>query len=1147
MRRVTRSGKEYDPNQSDPKPKPKPKPATGPRLSASERAVIERQKALASQLGVSRPPTVNNPGAASNQAQVCGANDPSTSAPAPASALTTQQRLLQQRKMMQARQNAGNTVSSLTRQATTSSILRPGGVAPLASTSSSTTVSHKRPGGKAKAGAPAELTPQQALAAARARVGIPSYSGTQKLDNKVDSKVDTEKKLGSLLSNLTAASRDEAAALKATKYFKLPEMEDYWRNIRSWNFLKDVAEANQPPNLKPENEGEQEASPTKQPLPETFESYEHYASSWAPLCLAEARAQIISDVMTEVPYMKQRQAQNLFQQVSVQPLQKDVGTGLDYVTLLLKRKVDPNNPHSGAGGGGFGGGGKKKDDDGFRQNDIIFLALSEFDIRSALFGLGGGQKKNKKQRKEEKKAELLLPMLADSDRRGMVGTCEVNGFKATVDGLSVKVSRKLWMELGGPDEMSVMKLGSNVTSLREFGALCQVKNIPLLTSILSAKDETMADRSSEEPLGIKSKAVLLEEMGGKNALGEGFAKFTVTKFNESQLEAISAAAKDYGCGGFTLVKGPPGTGKTTTLAALVNALHIKQFNKYYEEIKRIATEEDGGRMHYREASRHKPRILVCAPSNAAVDNIIIKIMEDGFIDGKGSRYNPSMVRVGSGQSSAVQPVSLGDKVDAIMNEADDVQKLQQMIQVYTVEIREVTQQINRVQKRARALHDACPWELSKDYEIRIDEATFDQNPKAFFVNHVEQKTSYDLPPPPEPGQKSFHARTMPEYRFYISQLVSLIEKFFYLNGKLERYSLLNSTTAASSDRTSKSMLRQQIETHILDSNHVVLTTLGTAGSKALESSAKFEVVIIDEAAQSVEPATLPALQLGSSHAILVGDPQQLPATIFSVSGKTTKYDRSLFQRLEEAGHPVHMLNTQYRMHPEISDFPRRIFYKGALYDGPNVLKPDYGQPLIPSIRLQLPFFRPFTILDLESSEERGGTSLSNSAEANFALHLYNSLNAITNGEVFKSKVAIISPYSQQVALLRRTFGVAFGDGFESRIEINTVDGFQGRESNIVIFSAVRAAGSKGIGFLSDVRRMNVALTRAKYFLFVIARCKSVVVNPYWRDLVTHAREMNSVLPVVKTTNSHQMFPSLQELKPAIPSPSFTTGSKRPFS
>ena len=92
---------------------------------------------------------------------------------------------------------------------------------------------------------------------------------------------------------------------------------------------------------------------------------------------------------------------------------------------------------------------------------------------------------------------------------------------------------------------------------------------------------------------------------------------------------------------------------------------------------------------------------------------------------------------------------------------------------------------------------------------------------------------------------------------------------------------------------------------------------------------------------------------------------------------------------------------------------------------------------------------------------------------------------------------------------------------------------KGRESNIVIFSCVRAAGSKGIGFLSDVRRMNVALTRAKHFLFVIARCSSIVTNPYWRDLVDYANENRAIIkvPLLRL----QSFPDLKTLEPTLPS------------
>jgi senataxin len=157
--------------------------------------------------------------------------------------------------------------------------------------------------------------------------------------------------------------------------------------------------------------------------------------------------------------------------------------------------------------------------------------------------------------------------------------------------------------------------------------------------------------------------------------------------------------------------------------------------------------------------------------------------------------------------------------------------------------------------------------------------------------------------------------------------------------------------------------------------------------------------------------------------------------------------------------------------------------------------------------------QPFTVLDLDSKEERGGTSLSNSTEAHLAVHLYTSLRNLTLGLSAQSRVAVITPYAQQAGLLKRCFGDLLGKDYEKFVEVNTVDAFQGREAKIVIFSAVRAAGSRGIGFLSDVRRMNVALTRAKNFLFVIARCQSIVVNPYWNDLVQHARETNAVVKV----------------------------------
>lgn len=554
--------------------------------------------------------------------------------------------------------------------------------------------------------------------------------------------------------------------------------------------------------------------------------------------------------------------------------------------------------------------------------------------------------------------------------------------------------------------------------------------------------------------------------------------------------------------------------ETTTLVAVLNSLHIRQFNKYYEEVRRIAALPTGARQSALEMARkYKPRLLVCAPSNAAVDNIILKIMQDGFVDGKGQRYNPSMIRVGVGQSDAVRPVALETKIDSILSEDMDAARLESSIAGYRLELSRISTDIAKMRRRAHAIANAVPWPLSKDWEIRVDEESFDETGRVYFVNHKEQRTTYEQPPPPEPGERQFQGKNMPEYQAFMERIVKLVERFFTIKSHLEQCTLVK---GFADNRGGSFETRLDLEAHVLNSVHMVMTTLGTAGNRTLEAVEKFEVVVVDEAAQSVEPATLSALRLGSRHAVLVGDPQQLPATIFNVSGRNSKYDRSLFQRLEEAGQPVYMLNEQYRMHPKISHFPRHIFYGGDLLDGPNVRQPNYGNPLISVVCGSVPTLQSLTILDLDSKEERGGTSLSNFAEANLAVNLYQQLNEVSRGLSAKGRVAVITPYAQQSKLLKRRFEDALGPRYTDMVEVNTVDAFQGREANIVIFSAVRAAGSHGIGFLSDVRRMNVALTRAKYFLFVIARCESIVVNPYWRELVQHARETQAVVRVPMT-------------------------------
>jgi chromosomal replication initiation ATPase DnaA len=115
--------------------------------------------------------------------------------------------------------------------------------------------------------------------------------------------------------------------------------------------------------------------------------------------------------------------------------------------------------------------------------------------------------------------------------------------------------------------------------------------MPMMKFLLSAQ-EKQNQMSSVSSYQEAMRANPLSEHGGRNALGIGFRIWVKSKFNHSQQEAINAASREYGSGGFTLVKGPPGTGKTTTLAALVNALHLRQYQKYYAEIEKITLSMD---------------------------------------------------------------------------------------------------------------------------------------------------------------------------------------------------------------------------------------------------------------------------------------------------------------------------------------------------------------------------------------------------------------------------------------------------------------------------------------------------------------------------------------------------------------------------
>lgn len=296
---------------------------------------------------------------------------------------------------------------------------------------------------------------------------------------------------------------------------------------------------------------------------------------------------------------------------------------------------------------------------------------------------------------------------------------------------------------------------------------------------------------------------------------------------------------------------------------------------------------------------------------------------------------------------------------------------------------------------------------------------------------------------------------------------------------------------------------QEAEMRIVDriimESQVVLSTNSSAALEYIDG-VSFDAVIVDEASQ----ATIPSILIPLARAprfVLAGDHRQLPPTI--LSRDASELERTLFEELI-GRHPERswMLNCQYRMHPDIMEFPNREFYGGGIRAHPSLERisimdiigdvPDSG------ICRKLADPRPVLFIDtsrLDGGERRlkGSTSIQNPLEADLAVLLSRSLMRMG---VKADAIGIITPYDDQVDLISSMVDV----------EVNSVDGFQGREKDVIIISMVRSNRNGGIGFLKDLRRLNVSLTRARRKLIIIGDSRTLSAHPAYRRLIEFCRK-----------------------------------------
>jgi len=307
---------------------------------------------------------------------------------------------------------------------------------------------------------------------------------------------------------------------------------------------------------------------------------------------------------------------------------------------------------------------------------------------------------------------------------------------------------------------------------------------------------------------------------------------------------------------------------------------------------------------------------------------------------------------------------------------------------------------------------------------------------------------------------------------------------------------------SAADEKKYKYLKRQAEWEILQHANVICCTCVGAGDPRL-SNFHFRHMLIDESTQATEPEVLIPLVLGAKQVIFVGDHCQLGPVIMCKKAARAGLCQSLFERLVMLGIRPNRLQVQYRMHPCLSEFPSNTFYEGTLQNG--VSTADRLQPQVdfpwPNPNLPMMFLSCIGQEEISGS----GTSYLNRTEATAVEKV---VTQFLKGGVLPEKIGVITPYEGQRAYVVSYMARAgtLRQALYQQIEVASVDSYQGREKDIVIISCVRSNAEQGIGFLKDDRRLNVALTRAKYGLVLIGNPRVLSRQVLWNNLLVHFKE-----------------------------------------
>lgn len=291
------------------------------------------------------------------------------------------------------------------------------------------------------------------------------------------------------------------------------------------------------------------------------------------------------------------------------------------------------------------------------------------------------------------------------------------------------------------------------------------------------------------------------------------------------------------------------------------------------------------------------------------------------------------------------------------------------------------------------------------------------------------------------------------------------------------------------------ILRDKLEQKVIQQSNVIFSTLDSSGKKSIvKNIGSISTLIVDEATLSVESSMIIPLSLLPDRFVLVGDHKQLGPQPSFKELKNEGYYYSMFERIIKERSCLRnsvMLNTQYRMHPDISYLPNTLFYDNELING---VRPEDRM-----ISRKFAIQKHINFININGVEEKNGTSYFNQEEIDYVVKFVNSL--IDSG-VHSSQIGVISAYGAQTHYISEKFK---NDGI--RVKVSTIDSFQGSQKDYIIICTTR--NGSNIGFLTDKRRMNVAITRARCMVAIFGNEQTLSQSSSWNEVIKHTKEKSS--------------------------------------